>query len=290
MGFTQRNAVILAAGTSSRFVPLSAECPKGLLNVKGEVLIERQIRQLNEADITDITIVTGYMADKYLYLKEKFGVDIVFNEDFNRYNNSSSVVKILDRLKNTYICSSDNYFTSNVFTDNPTESYYSALYAAGETNEYCLETDDNNNIVNVSIGGCNSWYMIGHVYFSKSFSEAFREILASEYKKEETRYGYWEDVYIRFIHQLPAMKMRCYKKHEIEEFDTIDELRIFDTTYVDDTRSSVIKEIAKRLGSEEAQLSCFTRVKHEGNYLLFDFMNKGVTYRFDGSTKSLTQI
>ena len=49
------NAVIMAAGLSSRFVPLSYEKPKGLLRVRGEVLIERQIRQLREAGIDDIT-------------------------------------------------------------------------------------------------------------------------------------------------------------------------------------------------------------------------------------------
>ena len=36
---TKRNAIIMAAGTSSRFVPLSVERPKGLLEVKGEVRI-----------------------------------------------------------------------------------------------------------------------------------------------------------------------------------------------------------------------------------------------------------
>ena len=56
----KRNAIIIAAGTSSRFVPLSFEKPKGLIEVKGEVLIERQLRQLNEAGIDDITIVVGY--------------------------------------------------------------------------------------------------------------------------------------------------------------------------------------------------------------------------------------
>ena len=42
------NAIIMAAGMSSRFAPLSYERPKGLLNVKGEILIEREIRQLQE--------------------------------------------------------------------------------------------------------------------------------------------------------------------------------------------------------------------------------------------------
>ena len=83
----KRNAIIMAAGTSSRFAPLSYEKPKGLLEVKGEVLIERQIRQLKEAGIDDITVVVGYKADLFMYLKDKFGVEIVINEDFNRYNN-----------------------------------------------------------------------------------------------------------------------------------------------------------------------------------------------------------
>ena len=116
----------MAAGTSSRFVPLSTERPKGLLEVNGEVIIERQIRQLKEAGISDITIVVGYKAELFNYLKDKFDVSLVYNEDFRKYNNTSSVIRVLDRLGNTYICSSDNYFPENVFLDNPTESYYSA--------------------------------------------------------------------------------------------------------------------------------------------------------------------
>ena len=126
----------MAAGTSSRFVPLSTERPKGLLEVNGEVIIERQIRQLKEAGISDITIVVGYKAELFNYLKDKFDVSLVYNEDFRKYNNTSSVIRVLDRLGNTYICSSDNYFPENVFLDNPTESYYSALYVEGETKEY----------------------------------------------------------------------------------------------------------------------------------------------------------
>lgn len=45
------NAVIMAAGTSSRFAPLSYEKPKALINVKGEILIERQIKQLYDVGI-----------------------------------------------------------------------------------------------------------------------------------------------------------------------------------------------------------------------------------------------
>ena len=178
----KRNAIILAAGTSSRFVPLSSEIPKGLLDVKGEILIERQIRQLQESGIFDITIVVGYQAAKFEYLREKFGVELVINEDYDRYNNTSSVIRVLDRLGNTYICSSDNYFPENVFNDNPVKSYYSAKYAEGPTTEYCITSDSEDNIIGVTVGGEDSWYMVGHVYFSRDFSDAFKSILIEEYK------------------------------------------------------------------------------------------------------------
>ena len=51
------NAIIMAAGTASRFAPLSFEKPKALIEVRGEILIERQIKQLQEAGITDVIIV-----------------------------------------------------------------------------------------------------------------------------------------------------------------------------------------------------------------------------------------
>lgn len=46
-----RNAIIMLIGTCSRFVLLSQEKPKGLLEVKGENLIERQMRQFYEAGV-----------------------------------------------------------------------------------------------------------------------------------------------------------------------------------------------------------------------------------------------
>ena len=68
------NAVIMAAGTSSRFAPLSHEILKGLIEVRGEILIERQIRQLKEVGIDEIVLVLGYRKEQFEYLRGKFGV------------------------------------------------------------------------------------------------------------------------------------------------------------------------------------------------------------------------
>ena len=109
------NAVIMAAGTSSRFAPLSYEKPKALIEVKGEVLIERQIRQLKEAGVPEIYVVTGYKSEMFTYLQEKMGVHLIFNPDYLTRNNNASIYAVKDILKNTYICSADNYFSENPF-------------------------------------------------------------------------------------------------------------------------------------------------------------------------------
>ena len=274
------NAIIMAAGTSSRFVPISVERPKGLLEVKGEILIERQIRQLQEAAVGDITIVTGYKSAMFEYLRAKYGVETVYNEDYNLYNNTSSVIRVIDRLNNTFICCSDHYFRNNVFLELANESYYAARYAIGETGEYCLSFDDKDFITKVSIGGRDAWYMAGHVFFTEQFSAKFRDIMTKEYAKESVRNGYWEDVYISHIKELP-MQIRRYSDEDIFEFDTLDELRVFDESYVEDTRSKIVKKICSYLSCKDSELHTFQKIKHEGDHLLFSFFYKDDEYVYD---------
>lgn len=271
----------MAAGTSSRFVPLSVERPKGLVEVKGEILIERQIRQLKEAGITDITLVVGYKAEMFAYLRDKYAVDIVYNEDFARYNNTSSLIRVTEKLGNTFICSSDNYFPENVFTRESVDSYYSALYAEGKTNEYCLITNAEDQITDVKVGGHDSWYMVGHVFFNHEFSEKFRKLMIKEYCNETTKQGYWEDLYILYINQLPKMKINRYQEGDIQEFDSLDELRMFDESYKNDTRSSIVKQICKQLEVEETCVHAFRNIKHKGNYLQFQFKVYDDVYEYN---------
>lgn len=280
------NAIIMAAGTSTRFAPLSYEKPKGLLEVNGEILIERQIRQLIEAGINEIIVVVGYKSGQFEYLKEKFGVKLVMNEDYSIYNNTSSIIRVLDHLEDTYICSSDNYFPTNVFIEEVKDSYYSALYAEGKTNEYCLTTDSDGNIVKVTVGGADSWYMVGHAFFSKEFSEKFRSIMEKEYEDETTRHGYWEDVYLRHISNLPPMKMRKYRPHEIEEFDSLAELRLFDEKYVNDSGCIILRNICSVLSCEEKDIEDIVVLKNGMTNSSFRFTcskyGKKYVYRHPG--------
>ena len=102
----------------------------------------------------------------------------------------------MNQFSNTYLCSSDNYFIENPFNTYEYHSYYSAEYAAGKTDEYCLSTDKNGLITRVSVGGENTWYMIGHVYFDRNFSQKFIELFRKDYERTDIKEKLWEDFYI----------------------------------------------------------------------------------------------
>lgn len=273
----------MAAGTASRFAPLSYERPKGLLEVKGEVLIERQIRQLKEAGVDDITVVVGYKAEMFEYLVGRYGISIVLNEDYNRYNNTSSLIRVIDRLEDTFICCSDNYFPENVFMDKPGRSFYSALYAEGKTGEYCLSINEKDEITGVTVGGADSWYMVGHVFFSRDFSEKFREIMLAEYDKPETKAGYWEDLYIRYIDELPRMTVHRYAPDDIQEFDSLEELRAFDSRYVNDSGSAIMRHVCSILDCRESDITDISVRKDGMTASIFEFLclKDGQRYAYD---------
>lgn len=282
------NAVIMAAGTSSRFAPLSYEKPKGLITVKGEVLIERQIRQLKEAGVSEIYIVTGYKAGEFQYLADKFNVKLIHNPYYDTRNNNASIKAVEDILSNTYVCSADNYFNRNPFESEVDNAYYAAVYSNGPTNEWCMETNENGWITSVTVGGSNAWFMLGHTFWDEKFSNTFKQILDAVYEKPETTNKLWENIYMEHLDQL-YMKMRKYPDDFIFEFDTLDELRIFDTSYDNDTRSAILKAVAKQLEVEEKDLihiNCLKDTKTtEAIGFTFDSCGHHHTYLYDGGLK-----
>ncbi len=281
------NAVIMAAGTSSRFAPLSYEKHKELIEVKGEFLIERQIKQLKEAGIDDIYIVTGYKSEQFEYLKDKFGVKLRHNDLYLTRNNNASIYAVRDILKNTYICSADNYFSENPFESEVDSSYYAAVYAHGETKEWCMSYGVDGIINDVVIGGENAWYMLGHTFWDESFSRRFIEILNGIYDKPETEQLLWESIYIEHINELP-MKIRKYSDGVIFEFDTLDELREFDTSYIADTRSEILAHVAHELSCKESELCELTAYKDDTNAAAgFSFTLHGQKYKYSYQTKEI---
>lgn len=285
-----KNAIIMAAGTSSRFAPLSYERHKAMTVVKGEVLIERQIEQLISAGVPEIYIVTGYKADQFEYLIHKYGVKLIHNPEYLSRNNNSSIWAARDILSDSYICSADNFFLINPFESVVDESYYAAEYAEGDTFEWCMTEDEEGYINSVTIGGSHAWYMLGHTFWSRCFSSEFLRILEDEYNLPGTADKLWEKIFMSHLDTL-KMKIQKYEPDVIQEFDTLDELRAFDRSYVTDTRSALLKMVAKELGVREADIINITSMRSETTEAAgFEFDCCNTHFRYLYETGSLEQV
>ncbi len=247
------NAIIMAAGLSSRFVPISYEKPKGLLTVHGEVLVERQIEMLHEAGIEDIIVVVGYKKELFFYLEEKYGVEIVVNPDYAKRNNNSTLMRVCEKLGNTYICTSDLYLAASPFKQYVWKACYFAEYAEGKTDEWCLEIGGSGRITGVSIGGESSWYMCDLAYFDHAFSERFREILKEEYDEPQTAAKLWEEIYSDHIGELD-MEVCKLERGTIYEFDSLDEMKDFDPLFLKNVDVDIFDHIESVLGCDRSEI------------------------------------
>ncbi len=290
MSYKVDNAIIMAAGVSSRFSPLSYEKPKALIKVKNEVLIERQIKQLHQVGITNIIIIVGYQKEKFEYLVDLYHVTLIENPKYMTRNNHYSLFLARDYLKNTYICSADNYFNINPFEEYVDESYYATTYVQGLTKEWCVKVDANNYIQDITIGGNNSWIMLGHVFFSEEFSQRFTSILQSCIQDPSTSHKLWEEIYLENLDKL-KMKIKKYDDDVIFEFDSLDELRTFDSSYIENTTSSILQQIVKQLNCKESDLHSFKPIKsHDENVIGFSFIKSNHLYEYHYLDQQLKEI
>ena len=85
-------ALILAAGLGTRLSPITDDKPKSLVAVNGKPILMKQIENLHENDIADITVVSGYRADilEKAVHKEYPDIHIVESMDYANTNNMYS--------------------------------------------------------------------------------------------------------------------------------------------------------------------------------------------------------
>ncbi len=231
-------AVIMAAGFSSRCVPLSLSRPKGLFNAKGQVLMERQIEQILSSGIPQIVVVVGYHKEQFYYLKEKYGVIIVENPEYEVRNNLSSLYHARKYLtgRRCYMCCADNWFSENVFDAYVYESYFAVRFAKESTDEFCIKEDpETGRCLSQHRGGFDQWYTMGQVFWDNEFSTRYMNLLVSEYNLPEVQDMLFDDFYIRHAEKFRPAVWK-YPEGVIWEFDTIEDFCKFDCEFLEHNR------------------------------------------------------
>ena len=114
-------ALILAAGIGSRLRPLTDEYPKSLVKVNGKEILFKQIENLKENNIEDITIIAGYKKE---VLEEKVKskypeIEIIDSKDYLTTNNMYSAYLASKKLygEDFLMMNADVFYDSSVLTE-----------------------------------------------------------------------------------------------------------------------------------------------------------------------------
>lgn len=283
-----KNAIILAAGMSTRFIPVSYEIPKGLISVKGDIMIERIIEQLKSTGIQEIVVVVGYKMEKFFYLRDKYDVKLVVNNEFASKNTHSSIYVSRDYLDNTYICCSDNYYPENMFHRYEYRAFYCSVYIPGISHvERAFQFDNSGFIYDTNKPSNNQWVMYGHAYFDRSFTQKFKPILEDYFGRPGIEYMYWETIYAENVKQLPMWIKQC-ESTDILEFDSMEELKAFDKDYIYNNKVKVFENICKVLNCDISDIEDIETVNKGLNNQSFKFSCNGqeYIYRHPGANAS----
>ncbi len=280
-----KNAIIMAAGAGTHFVPVTLEKPKGLLSVKNEVLIERQIEQLQEAGINEIIIVLGYKKEAFFYLERKYdGIRFLINSEYNIKSNTYTLFLARDYFGNSYICSADDYFTENPFEAYVYQSFYAGVYVNAKTQEWYMIPDKKRRISKIRRTGTEGYVMLGHVYWNQEFSTAMTRILEEDHSIGNYDQVLWEQILLENLNDLPPMEVREYPQDTIFEFDSLEDLRKFDSNYVDHTNIKIMRNISGALGCKESDILNFRPIKEglTNTSFVFEVKGKKYVYRHPG--------
>ena len=289
-----KSAIILAAGLSTRFAPLSFDTPKGLLEVNGEILIERQIKQLKEAGVNNIVIVLGYKKESFFYLGEKYNAKIIINPFYDTKNNSYSAFLANSYFEKAYICSSDSYFIDNPFNTYEYDSFVFAENTIDKQGGSFLKIESKGKIVSREKGNKEGLLFKGTMYWNEEFGEAIRELLA---KYSDTGVFDQDSIYsVVFdnLSSLPPLYASIRKGKTIFKFYCLKELIKFDETYIEHTSSSIMKNIAKTLKCKEKEIEDFSPIKEGLTNTSYTFVVKGKKYVYrhpgNGTEKIINRL
>ena len=218
-----KNAIILAAGFGMRMVPINLAAPKAMLEVHGEPLIERQIRQLQEAGVKDITIVVGFMKERFEYLMDEYQVKLAVNAAYAERNNLSSLALVAGQIGNTFILPSDLWCEENPFTEHELYSWYMVSDEADPESPVRVNRRMELATVQDRAGGNR---MIGIAWVTEKDAEALRKRLREMNASDEHKEDFWEAALMRNGRMSLAARIVSGKK--VVEINTYEQLRELD--------------------------------------------------------------
>ena len=234
-----QRAIIIAAGFGSRLVPITLNTPKPLVRVHGKRIIDTLLDAIVAAEIPEVYIVRGYLAEQFDQLVYKYPmIKFLENPAYNEANNISSAMCTRYLLKNAYVCEADllvmnpklikKYQYSSNFLGIPVE----------RTDDWCFEVKGD-FIQKQKVGGeqksaedtVRLYQEVGISYWSEADGSRLAEHIKQAFEMPGGKERYWDQVpFVVFPNEYKVEIREC-QFEDIVEIDTFRELKEIDKVY-----------------------------------------------------------
>ena len=273
-----QKAIILAAGYGMRMIPINKETPKALLEIKGEVMIERIIKQLHQAGIYEIYVVVGFLKERFEYLIDDFKVKLIVNEFYDVRNNLFSLSLLSDKLDNSYIIPCDIWCNENPFRKNELYSWY--MVSDEKTSDSNLRINRKGELVEVKNDEIGN-EIIGISYLTGNIAKSVRNNINRLIKRDDSYNMFWENSL--FYYKDINIAARLVKAEDFIEINTYEQLREIDEGS-NNLKSDAIDIISSEFNVNKADIKNITVLKKgmTNRSFLFSCKDKKYIMRIPG--------
>lgn len=254
-------AIILAAGIGSRLKELTKDKPKCMVEVNGETLIERLLRQVDKLRLDEIIMVLGYQKEvliKYIEkLKIQTKIKYINNDIYDKTNNIYSLYLTREDMLNNDILliESDLILDEKIFEAVIKDNGNIAVVAQYESwmDGTCVKVDNEKNIIgftstkNEDFEDFNNFFKTVNIYkFSKEFNKKYYIPFIEAYISAKGKNEYYEDVLSLIIETVPKELKVFINKKNWYEIDDKQDLDIASSIF--EVGEKKLKKIQNRYG------------------------------------------
>jgi len=226
-----KHAIVIAAGVSERLFPIVMETPKPLVTVRGVRLIDTLLDALYAAGIEDVAVVTGYKAEKFEPLAQKYpALRLIENPLYNEAGNIMSLYAARELLGSTYICDADlcihnpaiirRYEYSSCFFGTPVFG----------VDDWCFSVS-RAKISHFSRGGESCYKALMISYLNADDSQKLREDLDHIIARRGGRELWWFDALFGSAERSFDLTAKVCNADDVSEIDTMSDLLKLDESY-----------------------------------------------------------
>jgi choline kinase len=233
-------ALILAAGLGTRLRPITDTRPKAMVEVNGKPILFKQIDNLLQNSIEDITVIAGYKSEMMIDAINKSykNVKTIINDVYDKTNNMYSAYLALDDMYGNefLLMNGDVFYDSEIVEELVKTDYKNSIVVEEGTynDENMKVTCVDGRIMDISkaISKDNAYGVSIDVYkFSKEGSKVFYDKV-KEFIEDKKELNHWTEVALNDVLKLVEFSP-CSLKGRWVEIDNLEDLKRAESIFND---------------------------------------------------------